>query len=453
MVENRRVARNVKMRIVSSALLGFGGVLSETSMNVAFPKITRVFHMGLTQISWITTVYLLGVAITMTLSSYLKKNFTYRMLFITSTLVFTVGTLLGGLAPSFFILLIGRILQGIGTGLAIPLTFNLVLDTIPVGKVGSWMGFASMIMSLAPSIGPTYGGLLVDTLGWRMIFYTILVVPVLSFCLGYTAFHPQQNLQRKHNLDVCAFLFLSVSLTLLLIFVTTLESGKTHKGLLLGLLLTTMAFVWRSLTSDREFLNIKLFAIPHFVIAVVPFFLYPFANIGGNFLIPSYLQIGFGATSFVAGAALFPGTLAAVILNPFFGKFYDKHGEKIPLILGNSLVFIALTLMFFTTNTMNVSGMVILYSFFSLGRVMAFSILNTSTLATLKNKDQADGTAILQTTQQFAGAIGTAVVSLLSSSASTIKLGMNHTVRLFLLFNLFSFFMFFLLFKLKENKK
>ncbi|MFM9745418.1 MFS transporter, partial [Streptomyces brasiliscabiei] len=100
-----------------------------------------------------------------------------------------------GLAPSFSTLLIGRVLQGIGSGVAIPLTFNLVIEYIPIERIGIWMGFASMIMSLAPSIGPTFGGLLVDTLGWRMIFFTILIIPVASFLIGFSSFAKDQKLK------------------------------------------------------------------------------------------------------------------------------------------------------------------------------------------------------------------------------------------------------------------
>ncbi|WP_311406850.1 MFS transporter [Liquorilactobacillus uvarum] len=389
----------------------------------------------------------------MTLSSYLKKRFSYRFLFIASILIFSLGTLIGGLAPSFSTLLIGRVLQGIGSGVAIPLTFNLVIEYIPIERIGIWMGFASMIMSLAPSIGPTFGGLLVDTLGWRMIFFTILIIPVASFLIGFSSFAKDQKLKKQDNLDFLAFSLLSVALISLLIMISKFEANNFDLRLFFLFLLTMISFIWRSLTSKKVFLNIRVFSKLSFLMAILPFVTYQFSNIGANFIIPNYLQIGFGVTSLLAGFSLLPGTLISVILNPFFGKIYDSHGERSLLIFGNCLVLIAFIIMFFTTNTMGLFGITLLYIIFSLGRVMAFGILNTSALAHLGKEDKSDGTAIFQTAQQFAGAVGTAVVSLISASSSNIKDGMHNTILLFIILFVAVFGMLFSLFRTKEYKK
>lgn len=446
-MNSEKVAVRTKLMIIAAALMGFGGIMSETAMNVTFPELTKVFNISMGTISWVTTAYLLAVAIVMTLSSFLYKRFMNRTLFLTSVVIFIVGTLVGGMAQNFEILLLGRILQGIGAGISLPLTFNLILEHIPMKKLGVWMGFASMILSLAPSIGPTYGGLLIDTLGWRMIFHTTLVIPVVALLLGFSSFKKEEKPHKNINFDFLAFILLSVALTSLLITVTELESGHFNITLLIVFVITLGLFIWRSLTSQSEFLNIRVLGKLSFLMAIIPFFFYQFANIGGNFIIPNYLQIGFGVSSLLAGFSLLPGTLLAGLLNPVFGKIYDKKGERIPLYLGNSLFLLALILMSILTENMGFIGMTILYVIFALGRVMSFGVLNTSALAHLDAENRADGSAIFQTAQQFAGALGTAIVALISAASPNIKTGMNHTLLLFCGLGIIIFVLFIIMFK------
>lgn len=442
-VENELVNHNItletKKMIIASAIMGFSGVLSETSMNVAFPTLVRIFNTSLGKITWLATAYLLCVAITITLSSYLKQRFESRMIFIFTCTFFFIGTLIGSVATSFDLLLVARVMQGISTGLSIPLTFNLVMYYIPTQKLGQWMGFSSMIMSLAPSIGPTFGGLLVDIVGWRMIFITILPIPVISLLIGFSAFKNNEKLNTQNNFDFLAFALLTIALTLLLIFISKIEAQIFDGKMLLLFLITITCFVVRSLSSKKIFLNIKILTNIDFLTAVIPFAIYQFINIGGNFIIPSYLQLGFGVSSLLAGVSLFPGTVTAVLLNPIFGKIYDRHGEKQLILLGNLLTFISLIMMLFTTNTMGFLGLLTIYILFSLGRVMAFSILNVSALKKLKNNQKTDGTAILQTAQQFSGAIGTSIVSLITVSSPNIKVGMHNSLMLFIIMIVFIF--------------
>ena len=153
------------LAIISVALLAAGGIMIETAMNVTFPKLTQVFHTSLNNIQWVTTAYLLAVTVTMTTSAYLTNRFGARRIWLTANLLFIGGTICAGFANSLAILLLGRVLEGIAAGLAMPLMFNLVLSLIPKPKIGVWMGIGAMVISLAPSFGPTYGGALIETLG------------------------------------------------------------------------------------------------------------------------------------------------------------------------------------------------------------------------------------------------------------------------------------------------
>uniref|UniRef100_UPI000A8ED7F6 MFS transporter n=1 Tax=Streptococcus orisasini TaxID=1080071 RepID=UPI000A8ED7F6 len=152
------VSFKTQLSIVATALLGFSGILSETSMNVTFTKLMTVFHLPLSSLQWITTVYLLAVAISMTLSATLQQNVKERHQFNIAVLLFLLGTLTCIASKNFALMIAGRALQGAGTGIAMPLMFNLIIERVPINKIGTYMGIGGLIMGLAPAFGPTYGG-------------------------------------------------------------------------------------------------------------------------------------------------------------------------------------------------------------------------------------------------------------------------------------------------------
>lgn len=451
-VVNTKVPQSVVRMIVASALMGFAGIMSETSMNVTFPKLSKIFGVSMESLAWVTTIYLLMVAIMMTLSAYFRRRFSERSLFLSSVVIFVFGTLIGGTAVNFEILLVGRILQGIAAGIALPLTFNIILDRVPMSKLGTWMGFGSLVVSIAPSIGPTYGGLLVDSLGWRSIFFIILILVIISLFMGITSFEKSEPKDKSAKLDILQFILLAIALTTSLIVVSELETGKLNVPTLIVFCISLSLFIWKSLTSKIEFLNIRLFAKPAFLLAIIPFTLYQFANIGGNYLIPSYLQIGFGVSSLLAGLSLLPGSLISALLNPWFGKIYDSKGAKLPLYVGNIILTASLIFMYVFSHSLGMLLLTLIYIVFSFGRVMAFGNIQTSAVAHLSKEDGPHALALFQMMNQYGGSIGTAVVALISSQYSNIKDSFQMMNLLFIVFGLLSFVFFKLMFRTKAYR-
>ena len=168
--QNQPVSRKTLLSILATALIAFAGILSETSMNVTFPHLMKVFHTDLGTLQWITTGYLLAVSITITLGATLAHNWSERRILFTSLAIFTVGNGVAMLAPNFALLMLGRILQGSATGIATPLMFNLIVERIPRNQIGFYMGLSGLVISLAPAIGPTYGGFMIGLFDWHMIY-------------------------------------------------------------------------------------------------------------------------------------------------------------------------------------------------------------------------------------------------------------------------------------------
>ncbi|MCT4376903.1 MFS transporter [Leuconostoc suionicum] len=442
-MEENKVSTKNAMAIIAVALVSFSGIMAETAMNVTFPVLTRYFSTSLNSIQWVTTAYLLSVTIMITTSAYLNKRYNTRYLWLASLISFATGTLVGGLASNLPVLLIGRVLEGVAAGISMPLMFNLIVQLVPRSKIGVWMGIGSMVVSLAPSFGPTYGGALIDTLGWRSIFFILLIVPIMSLLLGWKTIDNSKETQANVSFDVLAFGLLSVSLITALILINQLENGTVNILLLVLTIVSLAGFVIRSLTSKQTFLNIRLLSNSKFLFLLLPVVLYMFANLGINLLLPNYSQKILNTSSFWAGFSLLPGTLLGGILNPYFGHLYDKHGDRTPLLVGNTIFGISLLVMAYFTKNLGIISFIFMYMIFTFGRNMAFSIGMTASIDELSRDKKTDATAILQSSQMFMGALGTTVAALYGAQKSGLAVGFQHFLWLLFFISLIIFVMFF----------
>ena len=168
--EERRIDTRFIASMLACGIMSFSGVVVETAMNITFPALMSEFGVDTATVQWVTTGYLLMLTAIMPLSSYLKRRFKMKVLFAVAITFFLAGTILCALAPAFAFLIIGRLFQGVGTGVALPLMFNIVIEQAPLDKMGLMMGVATLITATAPAVGPSVGGLIVTCWGWRMIF-------------------------------------------------------------------------------------------------------------------------------------------------------------------------------------------------------------------------------------------------------------------------------------------
>ncbi|CAK1243592.1 MFS family (AraJ) [Fructobacillus tropaeoli] len=449
-MEKQNFTLKNKLAIISAALLAAGGVMIETALNVTFPVLTGVFHTSLNNVQWVTTAYLLAVTVTMTISSYLTKRFGNKKIWLGANIIFIFGTLLAGFASSFSLLLVGRILEGLSAGLALPLMFNLILLLVPAKKIGIWMGIGSMVVSLAPSFGPTYGGALVDSLGWRAIFFTLLVIPFMSILIGLATMPFKTGKKEKMSFDFIAFFLLSFALVAGILTINQLESGSVNYSLLVLTVISLFFFIKVALNSKKTFLNVKLFKIPSFTLLLIPVVIYMFANLGLGLLLPNYLQSATHTSSLLAGFSLLPGTLIGAVLTPLFGSLYDRIGSAKLLFVGNTIFALSLLTMSLWAKNLTFITIVITYVLFTVGRTMAFSTGMTASLVDISPEEQSDGTAIIQAAQMFMGAAGTTVAALFGSGASGIGSGMQEFLLLLFVISILIFAMFSL--QLKKSR-
>lgn len=418
-MEPQKVAGKRLVAIAAVALMAFIGILVETSMNVTFPTLMRTMHVSLSTVQWITTGYLLTVALLMITSAFLKQRFTNRQLFTAGALLFILGDLIGALAPNFWILLLGRLIQSGCAGIAIPLMINVIVESVPRSRLGFYMGMSSLILMIAPASGPTFGGLMVALANWRLIFWATLPVEVLILIFGWNALE-QYTPTKAVKFDWRQFALLAVAFVAIMLGVNSLTtagwlSWQFLGGLVLGIG-TLGAYVQVAKHSDKQLLKLEIFRNPIFTYSFFAYVILQFCNIGINFALPNYAQIVVGATSLIGGLMLLPGSLITAFLQPWFGHLLDEHGAKLPIMLGSSLFLLAALGFTLWGQRLTVIMIAGLYIVFSIGRSMAFSNTMTNGLKEVDLSQRADANAIYNTGQQFAGSLGTTILAALMSS-------------------------------------
>lgn len=420
MATSDKIPAKVIAAIVATGLMSFCGVIVETSMNVTFPILMKEFNVTTNTVQWMTSIYLLVVAIIVPLSAVLKSSYKTKTLFTVANLFFFAGLVIDAFAPSFFLLLLGRAIQGVGTGIALPLMFNIIMEQVPQSKIGFMMGMGNLITGIAPAIGPTFGGIIASKLNWRWVFYILLPLLVISFILGRWGIQQKSSI-KKQSIDL-------ISLVMIVFMFTGFVDGFSNVGsepfmrinvvgaFILGII-GMVGLTWRSLKISTPTLNVRLFANHRFAGHVRGFFLTQIMSLGFAFLLPNYIQLVNGNTSMIAGLVVLPAGSAGAIFAPLGGKILDHFGARRPILLGMTLCFLSLLTFALMSRQMTNTMIAIVYIFYMAGMGMCMRNVMTSALKSISSAQTTQGNAILNTLQQFAGAMGTSIAAMIVASS------------------------------------
>lgn len=412
-MERKKESPKHILAIVSCALMAFVSILTETSLNVTFPTLMKQFHIGLGLVQWTTTGYLLTIAVIMVASSYLNERFSAKQLFLTAAISFIGGSVVAGFAPNFWVLLAGRLISSVGAGLSIPLMFNLVVELMPQEKWGFYMGLTGLVVILAPSLGPTFGGTVVYYFGWPLIFYIVALIAVVVLIIG--ALSIEQYHEKKHpSFDWSSYFVIAAAMIIFNLGFNRISNGFGDPYFWISMAVVAalvFLFIKLSKKSKKKLINLDIFKNKPFVFAMISYLLLQFINIGTSFVLPNYVQIVNHESSLIGGLVLLPGCILSGFLNPWFGHIYDQKGPKLPFLTGTIFCFTASIL--FTIFGLKISTVMVgvFYGIMIIGRQMAFN--NTMAEASKLQPDElhTDATAVFQTGQQYAGSMGTTVMA------------------------------------------
>jgi DHA2 family lincomycin resistance protein-like MFS transporter len=402
-------------------------VLNETILGVALRDLTVDLEVSTTTVQWLTSGFLLTMAVITPITGFLLERFTPRQIFLASLTLFSAGTLLSALAPGFAMLLVGRVVQACGTAVMIPLLMTSVMRLVPAEKRGVTMGTITIVIAVAPAVGPTIGGAVLASLGWRWMFWIVLPLAVLALAIGAVWMRLDSE-TRVVPLDLISVLLSAIGFGGVLYGLSSIgEAGGQHLvapwipiavgGVALGVFVARQLRLQRR---DRALLDLRPFTNHAFVVSVVLTALLFVCLVGGAaILLPLYLQIVLHASTFVTGLAVLPGGLVLGLLGQPVGRLFDRFGAR-PLVIPGALAMaVSLSLFAVLGAGSPLAAVIGIHVLLMAGLGLMMTPMMTESLSSLPDHLYSHGSAIMATLQQVAGAFGTAVFVTVASLATT----------------------------------
>ncbi|GGD92857.1 MDR family MFS transporter [Paenibacillus nasutitermitis] len=315
----------------------FISTLSVSTINIAIPVLQVDFASDLNTIQWTLTGFMLAMGTFAPISGYFGERFSYKWLYLVSLLGFTIASALCALAWSAPSLIAFRILQGAFSGLIIPATMSIIYQIIPREKQPVAISFWAMSAMLAPAIGPTLSGWLLDNVSWQWLFWMNVPIGIIGVLL-IIPFIPYYRLNIPKSFDLIGFITVIVSSSSLLVALSQGHSWGWSStrviSLVVGGCVFLALFIWRELTARTPLLDLRVLGNARYTISLITICIITISLYSGTFLTPIFLQNIQQVTPLDTGLILLPASLAMAILTPFVGKFYSKFGPRVLLIIG-----------------------------------------------------------------------------------------------------------------------
>ena len=417
-------------RLVINLLLvaTFVVILNETFMAVAIPRLMRDLNVTAGAVQWLTTAFLLTVSVVIPVTGFLLQRMNTRPIFVLAMSLFTLGTMIATMASNLEVLILARVIQASGTAIMMPLLMTTVMTLAPPETRGKTMGFISTVISVAPAIGPTISGVILNYLSWRWMFLLVLPISLGALALGARRI---LNVTTPHHapLDGVSVVLSGLAFGGLVYGLSNVGVRTTPGTLPAGFFSAVGAvflavFVFRQLSLQRTgypLLDLRTFKSRNFTVSVLLMAIMMMALFGTIILLPIYLQNVLGLSTLQTGLLLLPGGLLMGLLGPHVGRLYDKVGPiklMVPGVIVVSAVLWAMTLLGPTTWVGYIlAGHVVM----SVGFAFLFTPLFTASLSSVKPSLYSHGSAVIGTIQQVAGAAGVALfVALMSARASKL---------------------------------
>lgn len=401
-------------KILAALLFGmFIAILNQTLLNVALPKINTEFNISASTGQWLMTGFMLVNGILIPITAYLFNKYSYRKLFLVALVLFTIGSLICAISMNFPIMMVGRVLQAIGAGVLMPLGSIVIITIYPPEKRGAAMGTMGLAMILAPAIGPTLSGYIVQNYHWNVMFYGMFIIGIIAILVGFIWFKLYQYTTNP-KADIPGIIFSTIGFGALLYGFS--EAGNKGWGSVeietmfaIGIIFIIL-FVIRELRMKAPMLNLEVLKFPTFTLTTVINMVVMMSLYGGMILLPIYLQNLRGFSALDSGLLLLPGSLIMGLLGPFAGKLLDTIGLKPLAIFGIAVMTYAtweLTKLNMDTPYMTIMGIYVLRSF---GMAFIMMPMVTAAINALPGRLASHGNAFLNTMRQLAGSIGTAIL-------------------------------------------
>lgn len=421
----------VKIAHPNIAILGlmigsFVGMFSETALNIALPSLMTALHVTQGTVQWLVTGYMLVIGICMPLSSLITKWFTTKRIVLFALGAFMIGALISALASVFPIVLLGRMIQGIGTGIVLPLMFSVALQIFPPYKLGTIMGLAALVIMVAPAVGPTLTGLILAKFTWHYIFGLFVPVLLIAFILtaiGLDNIYPQT----KTPVDWPSIVASTIGFAGIVMGASMASDlGWLSAQVLVALVIGIVALVIyarRQLRLDQPMLNLKIFKTKQFTIGTLLVMLDFGVILASMYLLPMYLQRVMGLPVALTGIVMLPGGVINAVVSGISGRLYDHYGAKWLARIGFVIAGIGVVILLVSNAQSSVAWIIFGHVVLMIGAPLAMSPVQTYGLSSLKGATSADGSAVMNTLEQVVGAVSTAIATSLIAMGTARQAG------------------------------
>jgi EmrB/QacA subfamily drug resistance transporter len=422
------LSREVKI-VAAVVVLGvIMSVLDTTIVNVALDTLSRDLHSSLGTIQWVSTGYLLSLAMVIPLAGWLSERFGSKRVWMVAVAVFAVGSGLCGLAWSAGSLIFFRVVQGFGGGLIMPVGMSVLAQTAGPRHMGRVMSVIGMPMLLGPVLGPVLGGLIVTNASWQWIFYVNVPIAVLSLILAARLLNSGQGRAEVGRLDWVGVALLSPGLAGV---VFGLAETETSGGLsstiawapiAAGLILIVL-FVRHALRARRPLIDMRLFRSPGFSAAAATTFLLGAALFGAMLLLPLYYQVDRGESALSAGLLMAPQGIGAALVMPISGGLTDRIGGGRVALFGITVMTVATVPLVIVGSTSSYAWLTLVLLVRGIGLGCSMMPTMASAYAVLHSDQVPGATSVLNTLQRVGGSIGTALLAVVLSDQARAALG------------------------------
>jgi len=405
------VNRNVVLATLVSG--AFVVILNQTLMNTALPALMEDFQITANSAQWVTTIFMLVNGIMIPITAFLIQRFSTRSLFFAAMGLFSLGTLLAMLAPTYPVLLAGRFIQAAGGGIIMPLMQTILFAIFPMDKRGQAMGTFGLVISFAPAIGPSMSGWIVEHFPWQALFMIMLPIAIIDMIVAYFIL---DNVTEPTNprLDILSLILSTLAFGGMLFgFGNAGNAGWSSAAVIVPLIVGFLSlglFIWRQLILDEPMLELRILKNPMFTLNTILGMAVFIAMIGGMIILPLYMQNMAGFTATESGLMLLPGAVLMGLMSPLTGRVFDRFGAKWLAVIGFGLLA-ASTLMFTVlTTTTSFAYLATFNAIRMFGTAMVIMPVTTAALNQLPQRMIPHGAALNNTMRQVAASVGTAVL-------------------------------------------
>ncbi|NGP46518.1 multidrug efflux MFS transporter [Bacillaceae bacterium SIJ1] len=404
-------------KVVITVLLGtFTVILNNSMLNPAIPEFRHIFNATPVAVGWIISIFMVGMGMTMPLTGFLSSKFGKKKVYMTGLAIFVIASFLGSLAWNLGSLVAFRGIQGVGGGMMMPLSMAFIFDAFPREQRGKAMGVWGVAAMVAPSIGPTLGGFLVEFANWHYLFLCNIPVGIIGF-MAAQKYLKKESGDRERMFDVKGFVFVTVGVGLVMVVLSRVRSvaealDPLNITLLIIGIISFIAFVLVERKTETPLLDVSLFRIPAYTISVWVTVSSSISLFAGIYLLPLLIQDVYGYNAVVTGLVLLPGAICTGIFMNVGGRLLDKSGPTKVVTVGLVIMAIAFMMLGQIEVATSMWFLVVLMGVRGVGNGLTNIPATTTGMNSIPDKDVAQGSAMNNVIRQISSAFAVVFASL-----------------------------------------